>query len=122
MKTAFIIALVLALGSCAKSSQPASPVSRDGGETDIIRSCEGMHSKIEGLYQAEAEATEIPANRRGEFVSANLHMVMSDCRLSPARSYSCLQRATTVREVEQECLVFLDDEGTVEGFRFGSQR
>jgi hypothetical protein len=122
MQTAFRIALLFSLGSCAKGSKPASPVSRDGGETDIIRSCEGMQSKVEGLYEAEAIKTEVPPNRRSEFISANTHMVLSDCRLSPAESYSCLQHATTVAQMEHDCLVFLDDEGTVEGFQFGSQR
>lgn len=120
MRSRLLLAALLMLGACPKGNKPASPVSRDGGETDIVRTCQAMHSKVEGLYQKEADREGIAPNLRSEFVEANLHMVMRDCRQRPALGYACLQRSRSVAELEADCLIFLDDEGTVEGFRFAS--
>lgn len=108
----------LVSGACAKGSQPASPVSRDGGETEIDGSCEALEHKVSLLYEQAAKGDGVAANLQGEFVSANVTMVMNDCQLRPAVRISCLQEATTVAEVESKCLEYLDDQGTVEGYRF----
>jgi hypothetical protein len=119
MRSTVIFAAVLMLGACAKTSKPASPVTRDGGETNIVQNCGAMQHKVKSLYEEAADSEAIVPNRRSEFIAANLHMVMSDCRLSPAQGYACLQQVKTAKELENACLVYLDDEGTVEGYRFG---
>lgn len=118
MRLSLIASSLLLLGACAKGSQPASPVSRDGGETNIELSCGAMEHKVESLYKEAAERQEVAVNLRTEFVSANLHMVMRDCQLSPQVRTECLQQALHVQDIESKCLEYLDDQGTVEGYRF----
>jgi hypothetical protein len=119
MRLHLIACTLLLSAACAKGSKPASPVSNDGGATAIVPSCEAMESKVEALYREAAETDKVAANLRSDFVSANLHMVLTDCRLSPADRTACLRRATSIEEIESTCLEFLDDQGTVEGYRFG---
>ncbi len=118
MRVELIGCALLLLGSCAKGSQPASPVSRDGGETDVAVSCGAMEHKLKMLYQDSAKDEGVAPNLQSEYISANVHMVMSDCNLSPAVRTTCLQQAKDVQEVESKCLEFLDEQGTVEGYRF----
>ena len=124
MRSTLLIAALLMLGmlgACSKGNKSALRISGDGVETDIVRSCAAMQHRVEELYQQAAEQSGMAANRRSEFVSANLHMVMSDCRLNPTEGYACLQEAKSVTELEDRCLVPLDDEGSVEGSRFASE-
>jgi hypothetical protein len=118
MRVKLIGCALLLLGSCAKGSQPASPVSRDGGETDVTVGCGAMEHKLKTLYQDSAEREGVAPNLRSEYISANVHMVMNDCKLSPTVRTNCLQQAKSADEVESKCLEYLDDQGTVEGFRF----
>lgn len=112
-------ACALCLGSaCAKGSQPTTTVSHDGGATEIAPSCAAIEARVKSLYEEAAEQEGIAMNLRSEFVSANLHMVMKDCRLSPANRTSCLREAKSVEAVEGTCLEYLDDQGTVEGHQF----
>jgi hypothetical protein len=120
MRVKLIGCALLLLCSCAKGSPPASPVSRDGGETDVTVSCGAMEHKLKTLYQDAAELEGVAPNLRSEYISANIHMVISDCQLSPAVRTTCLQQAKNAQEVESKCLEYLDDQGTVEGYRFSN--
>ena len=110
---------LLLLGGCPKRGTPASPVSRDGGSTKVELNCDALVNRVSMLYQEAAKREGLAANLQDEFVSANVKMVMDDCRLSPVVRSECLQRVNTVAQLEAECLEFLDDQGTVEGYRFG---
>ena len=37
---------------------------------------------------------------------------MNDCAVDPAKIVPCLAKAVTVSELEKDCLIPLDDEGT----------
>jgi hypothetical protein len=39
-------------------------------------------------------------------------MIMNDCVKNPTKFAPCLAAATTVAQMEQECVIPLDDEGT----------
>lgn len=108
----------LFLGGCPKGGTPASPVSGDGGSTKIEVSCAALEHKVSVLYKEAAESSGLAPNLHSEFVSANLQMVMNDCKLRPAVRAECLEKASSVPQMEAECLEFLDDQGTVEGYRF----
>jgi hypothetical protein len=120
MRVKLIGCALLLLSSCAKGSQPATPVSRDGGETDVALGCGAMEQKLRSLYQASAELEGVAPNLQSEYISANVHMVITDCKVSPTVRTTCLQRAKTAQDVEAKCLEYLDDQGTVEGFRFSN--
>ena len=51
-------------------------------------------------------------------VDDNTHMILTDCRTDPARFLSCIKVATSVAELERNCTIPLDDEGTVEARQF----
>lgn len=74
--------------------------------------CDALKDKVAGLYQSEL--TE-PVD--GE-VDDNTHMILADCRTDPARFLSCIQAAASVGELERNCVILLDDEGTVEARQF----
>lgn len=51
----------------------------------------------------------------------DIDMVLADCQSAPTRLVPCLQAATSAPELERDCLIPLDDEGTVEGRAFRPQ-
>lgn len=72
--------------------------------------CEGVRPRVEKLYRADAQLHE--PKRVLEAVADNTAMVMADCGKAPAKTAACLARVTSVAELERQCLVPLDDEGT----------
>jgi hypothetical protein len=45
-------------------------------------------------------------------------MILGDCRKDPDRFVPCIRAATTVAQLESECVIPLDEAGTVEGAFF----
>jgi hypothetical protein len=102
------------LAACAcPSKQTVGPTggSGSGGTSGppVAATCDSASPHVQELYRAEGEQRE-PA-RVAEYVADNTRMAMNDCEKDPARA-ACLARATTVAQLEKECLVQLDDEGT----------
>jgi hypothetical protein len=74
------------------------------------KTCEDVKPRVEQLYRAEALQKE--PKRVDEATADNTSMVMRDCAKDPARYVPCLASVPTVAELEKNCLVPLDDEGT----------
>jgi hypothetical protein len=72
--------------------------------------CDGVKPRVEQLYRAEGQAKE--PKRVEEYVADNTAMVMADCAKDPARFVPCIASAPTVGDLEKQCTVPLDDEGT----------
>jgi hypothetical protein len=66
--------------------------------------------RVEAMYRAEGQQRE--PKRVDEYVSDNTTMIMNDCVTNPAKLAPCLAAAATVAQMEQECVIPLDDEGT----------
>jgi hypothetical protein len=95
------------------SSTGAGPGS--GGDPAVLpttggSTCEDVKARVEQLYRAEAQVKE--PQRVDEAVADNTAMVMTDCKKDPARFVPCLAKAPTVAELEKQCLLPLDEEGT----------
>lgn len=103
--------LVLALVVAACSSKHGATTNGSGTSAPAGTGCDGARAKVEQLYRDEATAREKP-ERVEEAVADNTAMVMNDCAQAPERVAACIARATTARELEQQCLVPLDDEGS----------
>src|SRR5512135_1610910 len=106
--------LVMLLG-CACPAKPATTPGTGSGSTTVTTgpvptTCEGARGKVEALYRAEAQAKE--PKRVDEAVADNTAMVMTDCAKQPDKTVACLARVTTVAELEKDCLIPLDPEGT----------
>lgn len=96
------------VSACPGKSGP--PAGGGGSGGDPARLCEGLRPKIERLYRADAAAKE--PQRVDEAVADNTAMVMNDCLRAPARVAPCVDRVAAVAEIEQQCLLPLDDEGS----------
>lgn len=88
------------------SAGPTVPVAPAGTAT----TCAEARAKVETMYRAEAQQKE--PKRVDEAVSDNTTMVMTDCNKAPDRFVPCINKASTVAELEKQCLIPLDDEGT----------
>jgi hypothetical protein len=108
------LVLVMLLG-CACPAKPATtPPTGSGSGSAVVpatfSTCDGARPKVEALYRAEAQAKE--PKRVDEAVADNTAMVMKDCAKQPDKTVACLGRVTTVAELEKDCLIPLDPEGT----------
>ena len=104
-------AALLLLVACACPAK--KPVQGAGSSVSPIASattCNDVRPRVEQLYRAEAQAKE--PTRVDDAVADNTHMVMNDCAKDPAKIVPCLAKAATVSELEKDCLIPLDDEGT----------
>jgi hypothetical protein len=100
MRSVLLLALV-----CGCSGQPAPAAQPTGGSAQqptTATTCDEVKPKVEALYRAESEVT----------AADNTTMVMNDCNKDPAQTVPCLVKARSVSELETQCLVQLDDEGT----------
>ena len=113
--------LLLAIAACSSThgTGPGSGTGPGGGPggpgggpstTSNAKTCDDVRPRVEQLYRAEAQAHE--PKRVEEAVADNTAMVMTDCAKDPAKTVPCLARAGSVAEVEKQCLVPLDDEGS----------
>jgi len=118
----------LLVGACAcKSKDHTGPGGGGHGSgSGSAAGCDQVKDHVEKLYRAEAEASAAAVVAAGkdpikpetidETVADNLAMVMTDCAAS-AKVAPCAGKASTLAELEERCLVPLDDEGS-EGERF----
>jgi hypothetical protein len=74
------------------------------------KTCADVKAKVEQLYRAEAQAKE--PKRVEAAVADNTTMVMNDCNKDPAWYVPCIAQAQSIAELEKNCVVPLDDEGT----------
>ena len=88
-----------------------------GSATPSGASCDDARAHAEVLYRAEAAKLAADAAARDELVADNIAMVVADCRADPGRVAGCATAATSVAQLENQCLIPLDDDGT-EGQRF----
>ena len=105
-------ALVMLLG-CACPAKPVTQPPTGSGSAVVpttLTTCESAKPKVEALYRAEAQAKE--PKRVEDAVADNTAMVMKDCAKQPDKTVACLGRVTTVAELEKDCLIPLDPEGT----------
>jgi hypothetical protein len=105
--------LLLAIAACSSSRGigPGAPTRGGSGPLSAdATACADVRSRVEQLYRAEAEQRE--STRVDDAVADNTTMVMNDCAREPAWIAPCLARAGSVAELEQQCLIQLDDEGS----------
>jgi len=104
------IAALVATLACASPGKVGTRPGGGSNDGSAAQLCEGIRPKVERLYRAEAEAKE--PQRVAEAVADNTTMVMNDCARAPAKVAPCVNAASSVAQLEQQCLVPLDDEGT----------
>lgn len=107
--------VVVALAACASSHAPGparDPSSAGSAAPPATgaTTCEDVRPRVEQLYRAEAETKQ--PTRVEEVVADNTTMVMNDCAKDSEVRVPCLARAGSVAELERECLIPLDDEGS----------
>ena len=109
------VLLVTLLAACP--GKPATNGSGQGSSTGSgtpvvtnAKACADVKAKVEALYRAEAQAKE--PKRVDAAVADNTTMVMNDCNKDPATFVPCLAKAQSIAELEKNCLVALDEEGT----------
>ncbi|MGE5185037.1 MAG: hypothetical protein ACM31C_23370 [Acidobacteriota bacterium] len=105
------LALVMLVACACPSKQPAGPGSAGSAVTAASpTTCADVRPKLEALYRADAQQRE--PKRVDEAVADNTQMVMNDCAKDTARIVPCVAKASTVAELEKQCLIPLDEEGT----------
>jgi hypothetical protein len=101
------IAFVAACGAPAATTTTTSTSTPAPAAT---ATCDNVKPRVESMYRAEGQQRE--PKRVDEYVSDNTTMIMNDCVKNPTKFAPCLAAATTVAQMEQECVIPLDDEGT----------
>lgn len=116
---AFAALAVLAGAGCTNKSGPKGPGGGDGGDPVAIKRCDGLQDRVKRLY--EQAMTDEKPELAADLLEADVAMVMTDCRDQPSRVAPCVEKAQSAADIERDCLIPLDDEGTVEGKKFGSK-
>ncbi len=109
MKRAVLAVLLVACGSKQGGTGSGTGTGTQP-PTGPISDCTSARPKVEQLYRADAQAKE--PKRVDEAVADNTQMVMKECAKDPAKVSACIAKATTTDDIEKQCLVPLDDEGT----------
>ena len=121
--TIAVLALALAACGCKNKGKNGGGGTVGGGGGDPA-ACDAQAEKVEGLYAEAATAAAKPDDKpetvqlRAQEVRDNTAMVLADCRKAPARFAPCLEKATSVEQLERDCLIAIDDAGKVEGDYF----
>ncbi|MGE0869399.1 MAG: hypothetical protein AB7P03_12595 [Kofleriaceae bacterium] len=105
---ALVVGVATTMLACACPGKP--PPGGATGGTTASGGCEGIRSKVEQLYRADAEANE--PKRVNEAVADNTAMVMADCAKAPDVVATCVAGAATVKDIEARCLSPIDDDGS----------
>lgn len=119
-----LFTLWLAACGCKNKGNGGGTVGNSGGDPGA---CDAHAARVENLYAESAKAAATPDEKpeaaalRAQEVRDNTAMVMADCRRAPARFAPCLEKATSVAQLERDCLFPLDDAGKVEGDYFRSR-
>jgi hypothetical protein len=111
MKARWVLAVVCACSS-THGTGPGTSGSGLGSAPPVAnaKTCDDVKPRVEQMYRDEAQVKE--PKRVDEAVADNTAMVMKDCAKDPAQVVPCLASAGTIAELENRCLVQLDDEGT----------
>jgi len=105
MKSLILAASLFAAAcACGKKDDGTGP-GAGTGTAARAGSCDEARAHVEDLYRGTESAAD------------DVAMVMKDCAADPARVAGCAGAAKTAAELEQRCLIPLDDEGS-EGDRF----
>jgi len=116
---------LMACGNGTKKGTGNGP----GGTTDAatitpaMTKCNALRDHVAGLYKkSEPPDKDAKKQKRREMVMAdNVTMVLTDCAKNAAgtdKTITCIKAATTVDQLERECVSKLDDAGRVEGDYF----
>lgn len=119
--------LVLLLSACGcKNGDKSGGTLGNGngqGPAPTAADCDGLRDRLITLYgqAAPAPPDETPeaGKLREQEARDNADMVVADCRRDPARIVPCVRRAADARQIEQGCVLPLDDEGNAEQRQFG---
>jgi outer membrane lipoprotein SlyB len=95
-------------GQATGGQQGSAVGSGSGGP--VATQCDEVKGRVEDLYRVEAQQNE--PRRVEEAVADNTAMVMADCARQPQIAVPCLETVATVAQLEKQCLVPIDDEGT----------
>ncbi len=110
MKRLAAVLLVLVSACACKNKPDTGPGDGSGTGTGTASTCDDIKDHVDGLYRADATAAKL--EHVDETVADNVAMVMTDCAATPAKVAPCASKARTVAELEQRCLIPLDDEGS----------
>lgn len=102
-------ALAACNGKAPGSTAPPRPA-EDAAPADLgdPAACDALADRVTALYEAE----------KVEHAADNAAMILADCRTHPNRFVPCIEAAASVAALERDCVIPLDDEGTVEGRQF----
>lgn len=108
---AFAVASVVVACACPKkATEPTAAGSGSAVEAPpTADACAGIKGKVEQLYRTDAQANE--PKRVDEATSDNVAMVMADCAANPGKVSSCVQTASSVKDIESKCLARVDEAG-----------
>ncbi len=118
------LALLLTMAlTQALTTAPTGCSARNGkGDAPAISSCEASRAHIQSLYSAPLSKDTSDSTKDGEIldelIAANVHMILADCTTDPSRFVSCIQQASSIAQLEAECVIPLDDDGRVEAAQF----
>ena len=105
------VAAGLAAACCPPMPGPATAMSAgSGGAGSATTGCDGARAHVAELYRGELAGSG-RAGAAGT-VDDNTAMVMKDCAKDPARVAACAAAAKSVAELEHDCVIPLDPEGT----------
>lgn len=114
--TRWLVLVVMVACACPNKQTTGPGTGSAGSGTPVTppvsnaNTCDEVKPRIETLYRAEAQTRD--PKRVDDFVADNTAMVMADCAKDPARFVPCISSAPTVADLEKQCVVPLDDEGT----------
>jgi hypothetical protein len=114
------LVVVLAAACSGSDKAPATPTGAGGGGGSgnpsapaggpMPAECASARGKVEALYRAEAQQKE--PKRVDQAVADNTAMALADCAREPGKRAPCMAGAATVAQLERDCLIPLDPEGT----------
>lgn len=113
MARAALVTLVLFVACACPSKQASTGTTTGSGSAvtePVLIGCEAVRQKVERMYRSES--TDKDAARLEGSIADNTAMVMNDCAKAPDKVVACINGSTTIAELEQNCLVQLDDEGS----------
>jgi hypothetical protein len=114
MKRLLLVGCVVA---CSGTATPSTTTTGSGSSSTAevtppssATTCDDVKPRVEQLYRVEAQSKE--PKRVDEAVADNTTMAMNDCAKDPGKLVPCFATAATASQLEKQCLIPLDDEGT----------
>lgn len=118
MIRALAIAALLSFGASCKGGGNGNTTTGGGnvgGGGNINAECGELADTVRRLYRGETTGNpELDA----DLLEANVQMVLADCSTDPDKYVGCIRRSVSIAALERDCLIPLDDEGTVEAKQF----